>query len=337
VKAARAFLTIALGVAILFALLMWLNSAEAWTMLRQADWPLLVVAVGFTALSYFCLSLAYVEVNRVFNVAASTKSLLTIGFLSTALGEFMSMGGISMHSARLAFLKKEGVPYADALAASLCNTYLNAVILLALTPFGLLRILHDHRLGGPVETSLIVGTCLMVVVLAAFGFAMFRSSVRQFCINLVKGAAEKTGKLDDMEKLFLSVDHTFDRGALQFRRHRKRVVWMFALMLADWFAGAAALWFCLDALAAPLPPGVLLTGFCTGMAVAFASFIPGGLGVQEGSMTVVYVAFGVDAEQAVLGALAFRLVYQVLPLLASLPLYRRLMPPPAGDNTSTRQ
>lgn len=330
-KAAKAIFTIALGVAILAALLIWLNSGEAWTMLCQADWALLVVAAAFTAISYACLSFAYVEVNRIFNVAASTKSLLSIGFLSTALGEFISMGGVSMHSARLAFLRKEGVPYADALAASLCNTYLNAVILLVLSPFGLVRILHDHKLGGPFESGLVIATCLLIVVTALLGFAMFRSSIRQDVINLVKNIAEKIGKLDAIEKFLLSFDNTFDRAALQFRRHRKRVALMLTLMVLDWCAGAAALWFCMDALGAPLPPGVLLTGFCTGMAVAFASFIPGGLGVQEGSMTAIYVAFGVDAEQSVLGALAFRLVYQVLPFIFSLPLYRRLMP----DSTKT--
>jgi uncharacterized membrane protein YbhN (UPF0104 family) len=53
--------------------------------------------------------------------------------------------------------------------------------------------------------------------------------------------------------------------------------------------------------------------------------IPGGLGVQEGSMTAIYVGFGVDPEQAVLAVLAFRLVYQTVPFVISLPLYKRLM------------
>ena len=105
-KKLRSWLTTILGVAILAALVLWLNSGEALHMLSHVDWALLVVAVGCTAASYLCMSIAYEQVNRIFNVAASTKSLLAIGFLSTALGEFMSMGGLSMHSARLVFLKK---------------------------------------------------------------------------------------------------------------------------------------------------------------------------------------------------------------------------------------
>lgn len=325
-KKLRSWLTTILGVAILCALVLWLNSGEALHMLSHADWALLVVAIGCTAASYLCMSIAYEQVNRIFNVAASTKSLLAIGFLSTALGEFMSMGGLSMHSARLIFLKKEGVPYADALAASLFNTYLNAVVLVSLVPFGLMRILREHKLGASVENSLLVGTSLLSVTLVALGFAMFKSSVRQFFIAVIKPWAHKCGRLDVLEKFILSFDNTFDRGALQFRRHRKVVAWTITLMLADWLFAAAALWFCLDGMAAPIDIGILLTGFCAAMALAFVSMIPGGLGVQEGSMTAIFVGFGVDPEQAVLAALAFRLVYQTLPFVISLPLYKRLMP-----------
>ncbi len=218
------------------------------------------------------------------------------------------------------------MPYADALAASLFNTYLNAVVLVSLTPFGLMRILREHKLGASVENSLLVGTSLLSVTLVALGFAMFKSSVRQFFITVFKTWARKCGQLDVLEKFILSFDNTFDRGALQFRRHRKVVAWTITLMLADWLFAAAALWFCLDAMAAPIDIGILLTGFCAAMALAFVSMIPGGLGVQEGSMTAIFVGFGVDPEQAVLAALAFRLVYQTLPFVISLPLYKRLMP-----------
>ncbi len=324
-KKLRSWLTTLLGIAIIAALIMWLNSGEALHLLSRADWALLVVAVICTTASYLCMSIAYEQINRIFNVAASTKSLLAIGFLSTALGEFMSMGGLSMHSARLVFLKKEGVPYADALAASLFNTYLNAVVLLSLAPFGLMRILREHKLGTSVETSLVTGTLLLSVILVALGFAMFKSSVRQTFIAAFKVWANKCGRLDGLEKFILSFDNTFDRGALQFRRHRKLVAWTITLMVADWLFAAAALWFCMDALAAPIDLGILLTGFCAGMALAFLSMIPGGLGVQEGTMTAIYVGFGVDPEQAVLAVLAFRLVYQTVPFVISLPLYKRLM------------
>ena len=49
--------------------------------------------------------------------------------------------------------------------------------------------------------------------------------------------------------------------------------------------------------------------------------VPGGLGVQEGSMAGVYHLLGVPLEQAVLVSLLFRLVYYVIPFGVSLAFY----------------
>ncbi|MEI2691160.1 MAG: lysylphosphatidylglycerol synthase domain-containing protein [Anaerolineae bacterium] len=52
---------------------------------------------------------------------------------------------------------------------------------------------------------------------------------------------------------------------------------------------------------------------------------PGGLGVQEGSMSGIYALFGVPFQQAVLAAILFRVLYYFVPYLFSLSLYRRLL------------
>jgi uncharacterized membrane protein YbhN (UPF0104 family) len=53
----------------------------------------------------------------------------------------------------------------------------------------------------------------------------------------------------------------------------------------------------------------------------FASLLPGGVGVQDGSQAAVLVLRRVPLEAAVLGTLLFRLVYYVAPFLLTLPLY----------------
>ena len=53
--------------------------------------------------------------------------------------------------------------------------------------------------------------------------------------------------------------------------------------------------------------------------------IPGGLGVQEGSMAGIYALLGVPLNQAVLAAILFRVVYYFAPYLVSLAFYRRML------------
>jgi uncharacterized protein (TIRG00374 family) len=102
------------------------------------------------------------------------------------------------------------------------------------------------------------------------------------------------------------------------------------LVVGDWVCMVAVLGFCFDALGNPIEPAVLLIGFVVGIAVGLLSMIPGGLGVQEGSMAAVYALLGVPLGQAVLAAILFRVVYYFAPFLVSLGFYRRLM----GETTS---
>ena len=71
-----------------------------------------------------------------------------------------------------------------------------------------------------------------------------------------------------------------------------------------------------------MDPGVVVTGFAVGVAAGVMSMVPGGLGVQEGSMAGAYHLLGVPLEQGVLVSFLFRLVYYMVPFGVSLLFYR---------------
>ena len=75
----------------------------------------------------------------------------------------------------------------------------------------------------------------------------------------------------------------------------------------------------------PLPLSVVMMGFGVGLFCSLVSFIPGGLGIMEGSMTAVFVSLGVPMEPTVLAVLIFRLTYQIIPLVVSLFLFHGLV------------
>ena len=74
-----------------------------------------------------------------------------------------------------------------------------------------------------------------------------------------------------------------------------------------------------------MDPGVVVTGFAVGVAAGVMSMVPGGLGVQEGSMAGAYHLLGVPLEQGVLVSFLFRLVYYVVPFGVSLLFYRNVL------------
>ena len=87
-----------------------------------------------------------------------------------------------------------------------------------------------------------------------------------------------------------------------------------ALVLPDRIARVAVAWVCFQALGGDAGLGVITTGFAVGVAVGVMSMVPGGLGVQEGSMAGTYHLLGVPLEEAVLAAMLFRAVYYWRPL-----------------------
>ena len=74
-----------------------------------------------------------------------------------------------------------------------------------------------------------------------------------------------------------------------------------------------------------MDPGVVVTGFAVGVAAGVMSMVPGGLGVQEGSMAGAYHLLGVPLEQGVLVSFLFRLVYYMVPFGVSLLFYRNVL------------
>ena len=68
-----------------------------------------------------------------------------------------------------------------------------------------------------------------------------------------------------------------------------------------------------------------MTGFAIGVTAGLVSMIPGGLGVQEGSMAGVYHLLGVPLQQAILASILFRVMYYFIPFFLSLPSYWRIL------------
>lgn len=78
---------------------------------------------------------------------------------------------------------------------------------------------------------------------------------------------------------------------------------------------------------------MLLTGFTLGITAGAVSMVPGGLGIQDGSMAGLYALLGVPLQKAVLASILFRLVYYLVPYLVSLIFYGRLLRQVGRTNT----
>ncbi|MGD0794577.1 MAG: flippase-like domain-containing protein [Dehalococcoidales bacterium] len=305
-------------------LIIVLDWHEMRRVIGQASWPLLLPAFFFTATSYTCLSFTLVLVFRTFGIRLPLKDLMQIGFVSNAVTYLMNVGGVTGVSLQFMLMKRRGLATEDILAPSLFQLYFTSLMLVALLPIGLFNILASHSLsqGGSLGIGIAAGILTLLLILASV--LVFAAPARSLTLRGL-GRLVHFITRRDMAPALEDFNQAMTRGVALVRGRPVALVNLLLLTVADWASTVTALWFCFYALGNPVSIGTLLTGFSLGIAAGFVSFIPGGLGVQEGSMAGIYALLGVPITSAVLAAILFRVVYYFLPFLASLGFYRRLL------------
>jgi uncharacterized protein (TIRG00374 family) len=308
-------------VGLLIAILDW---REVRKILGQTDWKLVPVALFFTAISYTCLSFSFAAANRIFGVPMGWRDLSEIGFVSTILNNLLSAGGAAGYSVRFLLMREQGATLRDIVAASLFHSYLDSLGMLALLPIGLGYLFVKHPLSPGATVAVGIAAVLLVLLSFLATAVVFVGSLRSRVLRGL-GRAGHWLTRRDLSATLDDFNATMARGVGVVQTRPLLLALMIALVVIDWGACVAALWFCFDALGEPISLGVLLTGFALGVTAGVLSMVPGGLGVQEGSMSGLYALLGVPLQKAVLASILFRVVYYLVPYLVSLGFYWRLL------------
>jgi len=109
------------------------------------------------------------------------------------------------------------------------------------------------------------------------------------------------------------------------RRDRWRLILVMLLLLGEWIANVIVLGFCMKAFGVELPFFATASVYVIATLGGVITALPGGIGVQEGLVTSLAVLQGASFEQAVLGAVLYRILQTFLPYLLSIGFYPRLL------------
>jgi uncharacterized protein (TIRG00374 family) len=306
------------------AIIIGLDRAEMSRIIGQANWMLLAPSLLFTGLSYFCLSLASAVVFRAFGIGLKIKDLMEIGFVSNTITYLVNVGGVTGIPIQILLMKKRGLATGDILAPSLFQLYFDGLVLIALLPIGLFTILTSNTLSRSSALGISIAAGILTLLLIAAGVLVFAGPIRSAILeNFGRITRFITGR--DITPVLNDFNRAMTGGVAVIRHRPGVLASLAALTIADWGSTVTALWFCFYSLGSSIGSGTLLTGFSLGVTAGFVSLVPGGLGVQEGSMAGIYALLGVPIRTAVLAAILFRVVYYFVPFLASLAFYRHLL------------
>ncbi len=292
--------------------------------LAQADWKPLRGALALTVISYTCVSAAFAVVSRLLGIRMSFRALTEIGFVSIILNHVVTTGGVAGYSVRYILMRRHNVALKDVLAASVLHFYLTSLDMLIMLPLGFLYLFLNADLPVGVATLVGVMTLVMTTVAILATLLIFvperRGQVLRALVRLGRSLFHR-----DLGETLQRFDDTLSRGVEAMRRKSWTVVLVMALTWVDWFASVGVVWLCFDALGEPMRLGVILTGYVIGVMAGVLSMLPGGVGVQEGSMAGIFVLLGASFQQALLASILFRGIFFFLPYGISLAFYGRLL------------
>ena len=306
-------------VGVLVVLLDWREVREV---LERAQWEWIPLTLLFTTVSYYCLSHSFSLINGSFGIAMSKRDLLWVGFVSSAM--IAAVGGLAGHAIRVLLMARRGLAASEVMAPSLFHGYIESLAFFALIPAGLIYLLLTHPLSPGVALWLSVGTGILGAAFAITAVVFFFGPARSVALRVVRAFIRLVTRRDIAPAL-RNFESTLNRGLREVRRRPQSLLLPVGLILADRVARVAVIWFCFQALGSNIEIGVTMTGFAIGVAAGVMSMVPGGIGVQEGSIVGTYHLLGVPLEEAVLASILFRAVYYMVPFAISLGFYRRLM------------
>jgi uncharacterized protein (TIRG00374 family) len=305
----------------LFTILDWGEIQKA---LGQASWKPLPYALMTTLVSYFCISYSFGCVSKLLGIQMSLRDLTSVGFVTTVLNHVFTSGGAAGYSVRFMLMHRHGVSMKDVFASSILHYYLTSLVMITMLPVGIIYLIIHSSINQTTSIILAIIT-LLALMLAVFATSLIvRDSVREKVLASLTTAVRRILHRD-IEETLGRFDAAMTQGVGEIRDQPRNLIIIIALVVADWAASATTLWFCFKAMNTTISPGELISGFAIGIMAGVISLIPGGLGVQEGSMAGIFALFGVPFQHAVLASILFRVVYFFTPYAMSLAFYWRLL------------
>ena len=316
-------LALVLGLVAFAAIFLFTDPTELWSVLTHANPWLLALPVICMLVSYVTMARSYQGISIAAGCPVSLVEMLKITFVANSMNYLVSTGGLSGFAVRMYFFTRLGIPSQTAVIISLAQTFLTNCMLLLFLLVGFVYVISSHSLTG---SALIVTMVLVVVFVVAAVVAallLFHARLRRRTLFWLAQAAHwvlhrVTPHRAPPRTHIWRYQFNLNRGIGFLLARRREMVQPIIYIALDWLLTILVLYTAFLAVQYRIALTHVIVGFAVGIVLSFASLIPGGLGVMEGSMAAVFASMQVPFETAVVAVLLFRVAYYLLPLLISL-------------------
>jgi uncharacterized protein (TIRG00374 family) len=273
-----------------------------------------VVAEGLSLIAYARLTQVTLDDRRV-----PFRQLLRIDLATLAVSHVVPAGSAVGVGLGYQLLTRVGVPPARAVTGKALQTVGSAVVLNVLLAVSLLTALVMYG-NNPLYLPIAAAGLLLLVVAGVTSYLLVRNerAVAEAAVRLTRRVPKVNP--DGVRRLLETLASTLRRLVADPVFLRRSIGWA----TANWLLDAGALWAFVRAFNHSLGPVGLLVAYGLANVAAALPITPGGLGVVEGVLVPVLVAFGTPRGIAVLGVIAYRFISFWVPIPIGFASYARL-------------
>ncbi len=285
--------------------------------IKQMAWWLVALAALAQVASY--IGIGFLVQSLVAMTGQQLSLIRSIMIILSANSVGLVAGGLVGNSASaFRWLKQGGVGVRTASLASTLPALINNLLLLFLALFGLVHLLLAHQLKILEE----IGFALILVIDGAIVFLFIWGISRPAQLTSLIDWFTRRWDLLRHQPHDPQQAHTLVDQILNTWIALKKGGWHGSSLgtLLNTGFDALTLYLLFMAAGNPVSISVLLIGYGLPLLLGKVSFLPGGVGIVEGTMVALYTGLGVPASTAVVVVIAYRVLSFWIPSLLGFPL-----------------
>ncbi len=247
-------------------------------------------------------------------------------FLINTLGYTVSFGGITPFATQMYVLDYQGISFEKAALSRAFQVFFFNALFSVLLSAGYVLVLLQSRSVDINITAITIAVAFFFSVILLLYLELFWRSFREkgirFFFNSINRLLKVFKKKLPMEQdRVMNFIDEFIGKLSDLRKMPGRFIELITITAVDWAFWLLVMFFSFKAVHYSIPIGMLITGFSIGQIAALVSMLPGGIGMLEGSMSLTFAALGIPLHTALVAILLYRIAFNIVPFLLSLPLY----------------
>ncbi|MBN2322886.1 MAG: flippase-like domain-containing protein [Spirochaetes bacterium] len=285
-----------------------------------------IVSVCLSFLVYIIEGLFLFIALRFFQEKIPIFTAIKCSFVINAIGYLVSFGGITQFTTQIHILDYIGVGARKSALIRILQVIFFGIFFDVILLITFIILLVDKEFSTALTIPVYVVTVVTILIIALFYCTVILPGFRETAVKAFVSVFTRFRKLLSKKKKPGEIEvnaflDEFRRGFSMVAKNPLLLMKLTAITLIDYTALMSVMYVSFRAVGYAINPWHLIMGVTIGLVIGTVSMIPGGFGALEGSLALIYAALGVSVDVVLSAALLYRMAFNVIPFLFSIPLY----------------